>query len=153
MGYTYMQAISVGFPGVECHSPNDGAVYADIIWDAGTPLPEQSVLDLWIDANPYGFDNTKITVLAFRNRFTQAEKVAIDLASIDNQYGTVEQRQTAAWVRVMLTDLTVARYIDIDREDTIAGVRGFETYGILAAGRADEILNTPTTTVELSPNP
>jgi hypothetical protein len=82
-----------------------------------------------------------ITVLAFRNRFTQAEKVAIDLASIDNPTAGIEVRQQQAAIRVSLADTAAANYIDLDRPDTRAGVTMFEDAGILAAGRALAILD------------
>ena len=151
MAYTYMQAISKGFPTVQCHSAGDGSVYEDIVWDAGAALPSKAALDEWIAANPSTVDNTKITVLAFRNRFTQAEKIAIEMASIDNPSASTQQRMLAASLRVMNADLAVATYVDIDRADTVAGVQALETYGIIGAGRANIILTTPATPIEISP--
>jgi bifunctional pyridoxal-dependent enzyme with beta-cystathionase and maltose regulon repressor activities len=86
---------------------------------------------------------TKVTVLAFRNRFTQAEKVTMDMASIDNPAGTMQQRQLAASLRVMATDLGVATFVDLARADLIVGVHSLETYGIIGAGRANTILTAP----------
>jgi hypothetical protein len=83
----------------------------------------------------------QITKLAFRNRFTVAEKVAIDLASIDNPAADMATRQQSAAVRVSLADAAAATYIDLAREDTRAGVTLLETAGILGAGRAMAILD------------
>lgn len=83
----------------------------------------------------------QITKLAFRNRFTTAEKVGIDLASIDDPEAEMAVRQQAAAVRVSLADLAAATYIDLVREDTRAGVLMLEAAGILGAGRALEILD------------
>lgn len=85
----------------------------------------------------------KITVLAFRNRFTQAEKVRQELACLDNVNASMESRQLAAALRVATKDSDVASYIDLDRADTRAGVIALETYGILGAGRALQILDNP----------
>lgn len=82
-----------------------------------------------------------ITVLAFRNRFTQAEKIAIDIASIDNPAASMAARQQQAAIRVSLADTAAANYIDLDRPDTRAGVTMLEEAGILTAGRALEILD------------
>jgi hypothetical protein len=150
MAYTYMQAISTGFPLVQCHAAGDGSVYSDIVWDAGAALPSQQELDTWITANSAA-SNLKITVLAFRNRFTQNEKIAIEMASLDNPSATTQARMLAASLRVMNSDLAVATFVDLARPDTIAGVQSLETYGIIGAGRASAILNTPPTATELSP--
>ena len=65
-----------------CHSQGIDDSYESIVWDAGSPLPSKELLDTWIEANPnMSFVDRHITVLAFRNRFTLAEKVAIELAS------------------------------------------------------------------------
>ena len=149
MFHTYIQAIGVGFPTVQCHAIGDGSVYADLVWDAGDPIPAQTTLDEWISANPIN-ESPKLTVLAFRNRFTTAEKVAIELASIDDPTAPMQQRALAASLRVLNTDLAVALYVDISRPDTIAGIQSLETYGIIGVGRADEILFAPVKPIELA---
>lgn len=75
-----------------------------------------------------------VTRLAFRNRFTQAEKVTIEMAS---RAATAD----GAGIKVYLDDVAAATYIDLDRADTRAGVQALETAGILAQGRALEILD------------
>lgn len=142
MAYTYMEAIGKGFPAVQCHAVGDGSVYEDIVWDGGAALPTKLALDEWIAANPNAATDHKITVLAFRNRFTQTEKVTIDLASIDNPTAPMQSRQLAATLRVMNADLAVATFVDLDRPETIAGVQALETYGIIGTGRAAAILST-----------
>lgn len=81
-----------------------------------------------------------ISKLAFRNRFTQAEKVALEMALLDNPADTQTARQTAAGLRVMEKDLQAAEYVDLNLADTQAGIRNLETLGIIAAGRADQII-------------
>lgn len=82
-----------------------------------------------------------ITPLAFMSRFTDAEAVAIDLASI----GATAQ---AAGVRRYLNKVNVAKHIDLDRADTRAGVQALETATLLAPGRALQILDSPVTATE-----
>jgi hypothetical protein len=77
-----------------------------------------------------------ITQLAFLSRFTDAEAVAIDLASIG---ATVE----AASMRRYLSKVNAATFIDLNRPDTRAGVQSLEAGGVLVAGRALEILDAP----------
>jgi hypothetical protein len=90
----------------------------------------------------------RITKLAFRNRFTQAEKITIELAALDNPAASMPARQQAAALRASLKDQENASYIDLDRADTRAGVQGLETAGILASGRALQILDAPIQDVE-----
>lgn len=85
----------------------------------------------------------KITRLAFRQRFTQAEMVALEIAGLDDPTAPMQQRQLAASVRVMQRQVSDATYIDLDRPDTRAGVQQLEAVGILAPGRALEILDAP----------
>lgn len=78
----------------------------------------------------------RITNLAFVDRFSDAEAIAIDLASIG---ATVE----AAQIRRYLDKVSKATYIDLAREDTQDGVRALEAAGLIGAGRADAILLAP----------
>lgn len=86
---------------------------------------------------------TRITRLAFRNRFTQAEKVALEIAALDNPAAPMAQRQQAAALRATLSDTAAAVYIDLGRLDTRAGVQMLEAAGLLASGRALVILDAP----------
>lgn len=85
----------------------------------------------------------RITRLAFRSRFTAAEKVTLEIASLDNPQATMAQRQQAASLRVYLADVDAANWIDLDRPDTRAGVQSLQAAGLLAAGRAAAILDAP----------
>jgi hypothetical protein len=54
-------------------------------------------------------------------------------------------RQQAAMLRASQADQRDATYIDLDRADTRNGVQALEAVGILAAGRALQILDAPVT--------
>jgi hypothetical protein len=84
-----------------------------------------------------------ITRRAFRNRFTQAEKIAIEIASLDVPTADMQQRAMAAALRASQQDVAVAQYIDLDLIDTRAGVQSLEDAGLLEAGRAAVILDGP----------
>lgn len=84
-----------------------------------------------------------LTGLAFRNRFTRAEKIAIELAALDDPAATLAHRQQAAALRADLKDQERATYIDLDRTDTREGVQALEAAGLIGAGRALEILDAP----------
>ena len=77
-----------------------------------TPIPQPPYSGTW-----------HITKLAFRNRFTQAEKVAIEIAALDNPAAAMTQRAQAAALRASQQDLAVALYIDLTRPETRAGVQ------------------------------
>lgn len=81
-----------------------------------------------------------ITKLAFRNRFTTAEKVAIAMAAIDNPSRPMEERLLAASIRSTLDDQRDAEYIDLDRPDLIAGTEKMEQYNLISTGRSGEII-------------
>lgn len=84
---------------------------------------------------------TKITQLAFLNRFTDVEAVAIDLASI----GTTVK---AASIRRYLQKVQASTFIDLSREDLRTGVQALESLGILTAPRVKEILDNPVLELE-----
>ena len=144
----YVTAIGLGFAGVEVSCFGDPSIYENIQWQGGEPLPSKETLDAWIEANRNTGADVKITVLAFRNRFTQAEKIAIDLGSIDDPTAPIEQRQISAAIRVMNADLAVATYVDLSRADIQNGVNQLEEFGMIGAGRADQILTAPIQDVE-----
>lgn len=74
--------------------------------------------------------STKLTRLSFRNRFTFAEKVAIETAA-----------ETDVVVRVLLKDQSEATHIDLTRVDTQQGIQILVGKGLLTAERASEILS------------
>jgi hypothetical protein len=73
---------------------------------------------------------TKVTRLAFRNRFTFAEKVDIETAA-----------ESDAAVRVLLKDQESATFIDLARLDTQQGVQLLVSKNLITAQRAAVILS------------
>lgn len=92
--------------------------------------------------------DTRITRLAFRKRFTQPEKVMLELAALDDPTAPTPQRQQAAAIRVYLADVAASAFVDLARADTRAGVQSLEAAGLLAPGRALQILDAPVQTHE-----
>ncbi len=87
--------------------------------------------------------DTRITRLAFRKRFTQAEKVALEIAALDDPSATPAQRAQAAAMRAYLKDVDAAQYIDLSDAHVEAGVQTLEAAGLLESGRAAAILTDP----------
>ena len=79
---------------------------------------------------------------AFLSRFTDAEAIDIDLASI----GATRE---AAAVRRYLSKVNAAQHIDLADEETRTGVQALEAAGLLQPGRALVILDAPIEPKEL----
>ena len=73
---------------------------------------------------------------AFLSRFTDAESIDIDLASIG-------PTREAATVRRYLSKVNAAQHIDLADDETRSGVQALEAGGLLQPGRALEILDAP----------
>lgn len=105
----------------------------------------------WVDVTGlhvgpgYRYDGTEFTVpaaqsapriitkLAFRNRFTDSEKVKLYTAA-----------KTNVAVQIYLDDLQAASFINLALEKTRNGVQALEATGLLdVAGRAAAILDSP----------
>lgn len=129
----------------------ENAILADSVERAQTFYPDHEVIEqpdgvgpgfrrvdgVWTPPEPVVVpEDRKITRLAFLNRFTDAEAVAIDLAS---QGATVQ----AAFMRRYQAKVNAASFIDLSDPNTRNGVIALEDGGLLADGRADEILNAP----------
>lgn len=136
----YIEAISIGFPGVECHTFGDPFIYEDIIWDGGLSMPSKETLDAWLASNTIT-NVRRITPYALRQRFTVNEKIAVELAAIDVHTASAEQRQFSALIRVTLGDLQSAAFVDLNNPDVIGIIQLFESNGLIGTGRASEILN------------
>ena len=88
----------------------------------------------------------RITRLAFRNRFTQAEKVALELTALDNPSAPMAQRQQSAALRAHLKDLDAASWVDLTRPETVAALQMLEASGLIGEGRAAAILDVDSIT-------
>ena len=73
---------------------------------------------------------------AFLSRFTDAEAIDIDMASI----GATRE---AATVRRYLSKVNAAQHIDLADDETRTGVQALEAAGLLQPGRALAILDAP----------
>lgn len=136
-----------------------GLFHPSIIWTqvaddctSGARLQDGVWVDAPVVAPPPVFDGTlgesQITRLAFRNRFTTAEKVALEIAGLDNPAATMPERAQAAALRANQADLAAATFVDLARPDTRAGVQMLEAAGLLSPGRVLEILDAPVTPLE-----
>lgn len=84
-----------------------------------------------------------ITNLAFDLRFTPNERVAIEMASLDDTSASAEAREQAAYIRVALQRADKASWTDLDDPVTRDSVQQFEQFGLIGEGRAAEILDSP----------
>jgi hypothetical protein len=93
-------------------------------------------------------EDRRITLLAFRNRFSQTEKVGLEIAALDVPTAPMAQRAMAASLRASMKDQEVALWIDLTRPETRVGVQQLEGAGLIAPGRAAAILDGPITEIE-----
>lgn len=91
----------------------------------------------------------RISSWAFRRRFTAAERAGIEWAAVDRADDTPPQRRQAAALRSRLKDQESAAFIDLDDPDVIEGAHGMEALGLIAPGRAQQILTSPIDPKEL----
>lgn len=122
----------------------------NVISDSGTHRVESSGVPYVAPATTG--HGTIITRAAFRARFTQAEKIAIELAGLDDPSAPMEVRSQAAAIRTYLKDVDAAEFIDLTDPATAGGVQALEAAGLLAEGRAVEILTTLVKWSELPSN-
>lgn len=90
------------------------------------------ITELVVDQAPAAPTMSRVTRLAFRNRFTTAEKIALYNAA-----------KTSVEVQIYLDDVNAASYIDLQWPDTRASVQYLESLGLIAPGRALGILDSP----------
>lgn len=119
------------------------AEYIGKLYDAAASAAAGVPVFVDAPAQPLGESPRRITKLAFRNRFTKAEKAGIEFAALDDPTAPIAQRQQAAALRSDLKDQEQATFIDLDDPDTRTGVLTLEAVGLIAAGRAVEILDAP----------
>ena len=117
--------------------------YIGKLYDGTASAEAGSAVFLDAPAQPSNGYPRRITKLAFRNRFTKAEKAGIEFAALDDPTAPIAQRQQAAALRADLKDQEQATFIDLDDEDTRTGILTLEAVGLIAAGRALEILDAP----------
>ena len=96
-------------------------------WQYGTYAPEPAP----------EFVDMRITKLAFKQRFTQSERIAIRAAA-----------ETIPQVYDFEDLVNSATFIDLSRPDTIASVNAIEHLGLIEAGRASIILGPTAEEIE-----
>jgi hypothetical protein len=80
-----------------------------------------------------------ITKLAMLQRFTVPERLGI-LAYVDANPASIPA--------VLLQNILVTTYVDLNRPDTQAGINYLVNFGLLTTDRAHQILTTPPTAYE-----
>ena len=78
----------------------------------------------------------ELTHLEFRRLFTLQERIAFDNFE-ENPALAPEHKQT---LRTLMKDMELAQVLDLKDPDLIAGVSAIQAFGIIAPGRAAEVL-------------
>jgi hypothetical protein len=115
-----------------------GNIYQSVI-DVSTMSPQPQIGWSWAGSQlvPPGW---RITRLAMRQRFTVSELLGI--------MGYVNTNPSSI-VAMLMQNLQVATFVDLQRSDTIAGMQVLVGYSLLTSDRATVILTTPPTAQEV----
>jgi len=136
---------------IQTLNPNDGtgayqaaAQSCQILIDITNTVPQPQVGWTFNGSTlvSNGATSMLITKLAFRERFTAAEIVGIIQAS---QLQNTEGYE----IQMLLQNQSLATFVDLTRSDVAAGMLLLESFGLLTAGRANTILTTPPTAIEI----
>ena len=140
MTITYRDIIKLKYPDKQPIAYLDDS-YAGIIWNEldPTPNPTQAELDNWINNLTIDQNNT-LTKYQFRKLFSFAERLAID----NIQSNTTISDQNKNVLLTIMKDLELSGEVLLNNPDVINGVGFLEQVGLIASGRAAQILsNTP----------
>jgi hypothetical protein len=105
-------------------------------WLDPDPTPEEP-------PPPAPQEHRYIAKAAFWRRATLPEKLALEMASLDNPQATMEQRMFAATIRVWRMEEANMKAFDLADEETRKGIQNLEAFAILSPGRAAELLDSP----------
>jgi hypothetical protein len=109
-------------------------------WEDSAPAPAESPATSTAPAEPAP---RRITAHALRRRFTVVERTALEWAVVDRAEAGEADRMHAATLRSLLKDLEQAPFIDLDDPELAASLLQFEAFGLIAAGRDQDILGAP----------
>jgi hypothetical protein len=118
-----------------------GLIYGSVIdVSSATPTPAQGwTMDQNGSLNPPGW---RVTRLAMRQRFTVTELLGIMTYVVNNP---------ASIVAMLMQNLQVATFVDLQRSDTIAGITLLANapFNLITTERATTILTTPPNSQEI----
>jgi hypothetical protein len=132
-----------GFTLADCMHPEVAALFEPVAENVtvGSTINDQGV---WTICPPPPVDtpqpvvvDDRITRLAFINRFTMDEWIAIDAGTAN-----------VPTLKYFIAKVNAARYIELGRLETRNGVKLIEANGLIAAGRVAEILDAPIRDIE-----
>lgn len=147
--------------GSEGYQVNDGGYVTDVAGTVLTGNLEYTTVDAnaatpsWyvapsppVEVPSAPVEDRHITKYAFRQRFTMTERATVEFAAVDKETDNIATRQTSAGLRSQLRDLDLVAFVNLDDPVLSAGLGALETYGLLALGRAAEIINAPVMATE-----
>lgn len=112
-----------------------------------TVIDARPVQPTWALSDPITIqpvaDNQLLTRAALRNRFTVPEKIAMEMAMLDDPTKTTQERTGSAYLRAMINDFNNSPYVDLNHAVVASALNTLEQYGIIGIGRAQVILSAP----------
>lgn len=94
--------------------------------------------------------NQRINPYALFARLTQAEEVSLELALWINPNDTIAARRTSAQLKVRKAAILGMSTVKLTMQKVVNYFNDLETSGVLAAGRAAQILSAPVTDAEVT---
>lgn len=133
---TYIEIVQHLFPNAMIvQILNSGSSYSDIVWNEFQTPPTQAEVDLAV-ADYIAAQQSTITKFQFRKLFTFNERVGLDNFSSNP---SIPAQYKAALV-TMFKDLDSSGAVVMNSADVIQGVTMLEQLGLIAAGRAAQVL-------------
>lgn len=88
-------------------------------------------------------EDHRIWKSSFYERMTPDVMAAIEIAALDVPTAPMEQRKLAARIRADLRTIYDSRFVDLARADLRNGLLGLEAAGVIPAGHAAVVLDSP----------
>jgi len=82
-----------------------------------------------------------LTKYQFRQLFTYPERIAIDAFNLSFESNAQLTAEQKAAIRTNLADFAASSAVHLSNPQTMAGVQMYEALGLIAPGRAAEIIN------------
>lgn len=134
---TYVDIVMKLFPGyIMIQVLNSGSCYEDIVWNEFITPPTKTECDAAVTQYLSEQGNI-ITKFQFRKLFTLTERIGLDNFQ-SNQNIPAEYK---AVLTTMFKDLDASGAVNLTLPDVIQGVGMLEQLGLIASGRATQILS------------
>lgn len=131
---SYLEAVREDWTGVS--APQGMVEITNVFNESPATLIGRTYSNNTVGNAPQSSASRRISHYQFRKRFTLQELIGMDNADLNQNIPS----QTKAALKTMLKNFEAAEYIDLDNADVATGLATLEQVGLIAAGRAAQIL-------------